>query len=384
LIRPGTSVSLVVSNQVGQVELMRTRIKFLIVFAAFFLVTPFLRAADAQWPAKIGSLTAESGAIGTQNLVTKATANTTASPFSDEAGLVGVSSQTYEDGSGGVWNMRLYTYRDSSGAYQAYTLMRAPGWTDIPNPNPGIVLINGNRVLATGAGLSAEERKSVDSWLRSISDGVASPPIAEYLPKGGKEPLSERYALGPIGFKAAARMVAKIDAAAVADEAGFNSHAEAMFAKYKSAKDEATLLLIDYPTPQLAELHLRHLQRALADAKLMTSSIERKGSLLSIVLAPTSAEFAEKLRAGVTYETQVTWNEASQAATDPPILSTVAKIFIATGVFMVVTVVIGIAFGGVRIITKRLFPGKVFDRKDQIEVLQLGLSSKPIDPTDMY
>ena len=60
----------------------------------------------------------------------------------------------------------------------------------------------------------------------------------------------------------------------------------------------------------------------------------------------------------VNYETQVTWNEASQAATDPPILSTVAKIFIATGVFMVVTVVIGIAFGGVRIITKRLFPGQ--------------------------
>jgi hypothetical protein len=45
---------------------------------------------------------------------------------------------------------------------------------------------------------------------------------------------------------------------------------------------------------------------------------------------------------------------------------------------------LGIAFGGVRVITKRLFPGKVFDRKEQIEVLQLGLSGKPIDPTDLY
>jgi hypothetical protein len=50
----------------------------------------------------------------------------------------------------------------------------------------------------------------------------------------------------------------------------------------------------------------------------------------------------------------------------------------------VVTDVIAIAFGGVRIITKRLFPGKVFDRKNQMEVLQLGLSGKPIDPSDMY
>jgi hypothetical protein len=363
---------------------MRTGIKFFAIFAVIFMVAPLLRAADAQWPAKIGSLTAQSSTIGTQNLVTKATANTTTSLFSEEAGLVGESSQIYEDGSGGIWNMTLYTYGDSSGAYQAYTVMRGPAKTDFPNPNPGIVLINGNRVLSTGAGLSAEERKSVDAWLRSISDGVASPPIAGYLPESGKEPLSERYALGPIGLKAAARAVARIDAAAVADEAGFKSHAEAMLAKYKSAKDEATLLLIEYPTPQLAELHLRHLQRALADAKLISSSIERKGSLLSIVLEPTSPEYADKLRASVNYETQVTWNEPSSTATDPPITSTLVKIIIATFVFMGVTLVLGIAFGGVRVITKRLFPGKVFDRKEQIEVLQLGLTGKPIDPTDLY
>ncbi len=363
---------------------MRTGTKLFAVFTFLFLVTPLLRAADTQWPAKIGDLTAKSGAIGTQNLVTKATANATTSPFSEEAGLVGESSQAYEDGSGGTWNMTLYTYGDSSGAYQAYTVMLVPGSTDLPTPNPGVVLINGNRVLRTGAGLSPEQRKSVDAWLRSISDGVASPPIATYLPEAGKQPHSERYALGPIGFKAAARAVAKIDATAFADEAGFKSHAEAMLAKYKTAKDEATLLLLEYPTPQLAELHLRHLQRALADAKWNTSSIERKGSLLSIVLAPTSPEYADKLRASVNYETQVTWNEPSSTATDPPITSTLVKIIIATFVFMGVTLVLGIAFGGVRVITKRLFPGKVFDRKEQIEVLQLGLSGKPIDPTDLY
>jgi hypothetical protein len=31
-----------------------------------------------------------------------------------------------------------------------------------------------------------------------------------------------------------------------------------------------------------------------------------------------------------------------------------------------------------------LLPGKVFDRPQDIEVLQLGLSGKKIDPTDMY
>jgi hypothetical protein len=47
-------------------------------------------------------------------------------------------------------------------------------------------------------------------------------------------------------------------------------------------------------------------------------------------------------------------------------------------------VVFGVAFGGLRVITKRIFPGKVFDRPERMEVLQLGLSSKPIDPRDLY
>jgi hypothetical protein len=112
--------------------------------------------------------------------------------------------------------------------------------------------------------------------------------------------------------------------------------------------------------------------------------IERKGSLLSIVLSPSSPEYARSLREAVDYETQVTWNEPSQTATDPPITSVMVKIFIGTGVFMVAAVVLGIAFGGVRVVTKILFPGKVFDRPNQMEILQLGLSGKRIDPSDFY
>jgi hypothetical protein len=359
---------------------MRTGIKFCAVFTLIFIATPVLRAADAQWPAKLGTFKAKSASMGTSNLVSKG-ASPEVRPIDAESGLIGQSTQTYMDEGGAEYRMTLLTYKDSSGAYEAYSVLRVPHDTD--SPFPVATFVKGNRVLIF-EGMSDKNRKSIEDWLQSVSDGVASPPIAGYLPDRGKEPFTERYALGPIAFKAAARTLAKIDADIVADEAGFKSHAEAMLAKYRSGKDEATLLLIEYPTPQLAELHLRHLQRALADAKLTTSSIERKGSLLSIVLAPTSAEYADKLRAGVNYETQVTWNEPSSTATDPPIMSTLVKIIIATFVFMGVTLVLGIAFGGVRVITKRLFPGKVFDRKEQIEVLQLGLSGKPIDPTDLY
>jgi len=47
-------------------------------------------------------------------------------------------------------------------------------------------------------------------------------------------------------------------------------------------------------------------------------------------------------------------------------------------------VVLGVAFGGVRVLLKALFPGKFFDRPEQMDVLQLGLSSKRIDSRDFY
>jgi hypothetical protein len=161
---------------------------------------------------------------------------------------------------------------------------------------------------------------------------------------------------------------------------------EAMMARYSGrGKESGILLLLEYPTPNLAEQYIHHLDEVLpAAAKEKGTTIERKGSVLSIVLSPSSPEFAKSLRESIDYETKVTWNEASQTATDPPILTVLQKIFIGTGIFMIAAVVLGVAFGGVRVITKRFFPGKVFDRPNQMEVLQLGLSGKRIDPSDFY
>jgi hypothetical protein len=51
---------------------------------------------------------------------------------------------------------------------------------------------------------------------------------------------------------------------------------------------------------------------------------------------------------------------------------------------MLVAIVFGVAFGGVRVLLKKLLPGKVFDRPEQMDVLQLGLSGKRINSRDFY
>jgi hypothetical protein len=196
---------------------------------------------------------------------------------------------------------------------------------------------------------------------------------------------TQRYALGPQALRAAADSVSKPEIAELANAVGFREGAEAMLAQYHHGRDGGVLLLIDYPTPQLAELHSHHLETLLAETPSTAGTkIERRGSLLSIVIAPTSPVFAQSLRDGVNYQTEVTWNEPSQTATDPPWAIVLYRIFVGTGVFMVMAVAFGVAFGGFRIFIKRMLPGKIFDRPEQMEVLQLGLSGNKIDTRDLY
>jgi predicted small integral membrane protein len=57
---------------------------------------------------------------------------------------------------------------------------------------------------------------------------------------------------------------------------------------------------------------------------------------------------------------------------------------VGTGIICMFALISGLAFGGVRIVVKRMLPDKVFDRSDQMQILQLGLSSKPIKAEDFY
>jgi hypothetical protein len=282
-------------------------------------------------------------------------------------------------------------YHDPSSAFETYTSQLRAGMvpTNLGQVSAfykdGVIILEGALVLSSTSNVSKEDLSALVKAVEAGSAKGPLPPIRTYLPRTGRALGTERYALGPNGFRGALEALGRSDFAVLTEAIGFNSGAEAMFARYQMGKDGGVLLLIDYPTPQLAEQHIHHLEEVLpAGAKEAGTVIERKGSLLSMVLVPSSVEYAKNLRQAVDYETQVTWNEASQTATDPPITSIMVKIFIGTGVFMVAAVVLGIAFGGVRVVTKRFFPGKVFDRQNQMEVLQLGLSGKRIDPSDFY
>jgi hypothetical protein len=288
----------------------------------------------------------------------------------------------------------LDEFRDPSGAYEIYTQRLS---TKL-NPstvapltaagNDQLIALVGNRVVEVSGirGASDADLKLLLDKLKQSSDQAPLPPIRGYLPDADLVQGSQKYALGPAGFNAALQSVNEGKFSAIAPGIGFNKGAEAMLASYHSASGRnETLILVEYPTPQIAEQQLKHIQPILsANPDLSDATVERKNSLLSLVLSPVSVKSAASLRDNIRYGIAVTWNEGSHTLTDPPWLLVVKNLFLGTLAFCGVAIVLGIAFGGLRVITKKLFPGKVFDRHQDIEVLQLGLTSKRIDPTDLY
>jgi hypothetical protein len=332
--------------------------------------------AIVMWPRSPAMATLDSHPEYTQILV--------------ESGIVRVEEHYYEKG-GDEIAIRLFKLRDPSSAYEVYTSRLKSGMmpTNLGQVSAfnkdGVLIQAGNLVLESTANVSKTDLGALVQAVEARSGKAPLPPIPAFLPMRGRAAGTERYALGPAAFRAAAAELNRGAFTSLTEAAGFSDGAEAMLAQYRSGKEEAVLLLLEYPTPQLAGYHQKHLESKLSEiSKQDQTPIERKGSMLSIVLSPSSVTYAESLRNAVIYETQVTWNEPGATATDPPWSSVVARIFIGTGVFMVAAVVLGIAFGGVRVVTKRLFPGKVFDRPEQMEILQLGLSGKRIDPSDFY
>jgi hypothetical protein len=340
-------------------------------------------AQEPALPAKFGAWTT-SGAVPS--------ASSLPQPLQQELGAKAGEAADYTNG-GKTIHAVLEKFKDPSSAYSAYTGLLQVGMapTDV-RPYSAVngermLLLIGNFLLHLDGvkGISAADLRTLALAIQGRADTTPLPPIRNYLPEERLIQGTQRYAFGPAGFQAALGTLSQGKFASLADSIGFSSGAEAMLASYLIAPGKPqTLLLIEYPTPQLAEQHLRHIQADLSNSNLSGTNVERKASLLSLVFSPANERVAAQLRNEINYETQVTWNEPSHTLTDPPWLLVVKNIFLGTFAFCGLALVLGLAFGGVRVITKRLLPGKVFDRPENMEVLQLGLSGKRIDPRDFY
>jgi hypothetical protein len=369
------------------------KLTYLLLLAAVICAVGARAAETSLLPDQFGAWQAEglSNISSGQNLYSGFGADVR-TDILKESGLSRIEARTYRSGEKEL-KLSLHVFKDPTGAYQFFTHTTSQSHRRFPLGDEGAFdvasgsILIGNFVMIVGPSpnLKPEDLAGLDKALQLKADHSPYPPLKIYVP--GKDQVygTQKYALGPKGFHYALEQLNQGAFRDLEKEIGFNSGVEAMLAKYQAGRDGGVLVLLEYPTPQIAEQQLHHLEGALpAAAKKMGVNVERKASMLSIVLEGSSKEYAQKLRDAVDYETQVTWNESSHTATDPPIVVVLVKIIVFTMMFMGVALGLGILYGGLRILIKRSFPGKVFDRPQDIEVLQMGLSGKKIDPSDMY
>lgn len=294
-----------------------------------------------------------------------------------------------------VW---VQKFHDPSAAYEVYTAGLKPGMMASLVGNNAAVsenrlwMLSGSLVLRVESqNLTSEtDLRALVKSLEGHADKTPLPEIRSFLPSNGLIQGTQRYSLGPDGYEAAVKALGRPEYAGLAPELSLGpksaADAEAMLAAYANGKGgQEVLLLVLYPTPQLAEQQLHHLQPVLAaKQEFAGTSVERDASMLSLVLSPSTAEMATRLRKNINYETAVTWNEPATTLTDPSWFLVLKTVFYAAAAICVMAALGGLLYGVFRLLMKRLFPGKVFDRSSNVQLLQLGLNSKEIKSDDFY
>jgi hypothetical protein len=203
------------------------------------------------------------------------------------------------------------------------------------------------------------------------------PGFIEFLPHKDYIRNTQKYVMGPAALNALQSPIS-------ADQVDFGASSELTLAHYDTASGEATLTLISYPTNQMAADHLRRIDAAhqLAQPQAGVSVVEgagtfhdkRTGPIVAIVTGGISDSDAKALLGEVNYDARVTWQTPAENSQVRDLYSLILNTVVLCAIIGAFAIVAGIAFGGLRILMKRWYPDKVFDRPEQMEFISLRLT----------
>ena len=294
-----------------------------------------------------------------------------------EYGFRQAETATYTREDGRKLTVKAAQFNDATGAYGAFTFYRQPAMrterigTKAASANERILFFRSNVLVDANfdrlTGMSAAELRELAAAL-PVAKGAADnlPSLPQYLPKQDAVENSAKYILGPQAW--AAMKAAPL----TAEQVDFAHDPEILMQDYAPKDGEVALSLVLYPTPQIAGERLRALE-PLAQANAGSLALRRSGPILVVETGAVGSSDAKALLNAVNYEAEVTWNEATSMAKRDNIGNLIVGIFGLIGILLLISLIFGVFFGGFRIMMKRLFPDRVFDRPDSMEIIQLHL-----------
>jgi len=299
-----------------------------------------------------------------------------------EYGFNDFESASYIRDDGRKLTLKAARFADTSDAYGAFTFYKTPPMLgekigdQAGSLNERVLFYRGNilidAVFQKLSAMSAAELRELASALPLATGSTQGlPGLPAYLPSQAYVKNSAKYVLGPLALE-------KVNAPISWQLADFNAGAEIVLGRYASSGGQATLMLISYPTPQIAGDHLRKIEAAQSQAAAPAAIFSRRtGPIVVVVSGALSQSEAKSLLASVNYEADVTWNENTYFDKRNNIGNLVWNALVLCGILMVFALVVGIAFGGLRVLVQRIIPEKVFHREQQMEFISLQLAESP-------
>jgi hypothetical protein len=310
--------------------------------------------------------------------------------FSDFAGA------TYTRDDGRMLKIKAARFEDASGAFGAYTFYLQPEMAKEQIGDQGAssesgagerVLFYRGQVLVDAlfsqqSAMSGAELRELAGALPLVGGSAgALPPVLLYMPQRGYLRNSQKYVEGPAALST-------LGAPVSADLVDFGASAEVTTGHYDTPSGDATLMLIYYTNPQVAIEHLKRIdpahqaaqtQAGVSTIGTMTGNAgsffyKRTGPIIAVVAGPASEGDAKSLLRAVNYEATVTWNQATDNRTAYDLYLLIVNVVILCAIVGGLAIVAGVAFGGFRVVMKRWFPDKVFDRPEQMEFISLRLT----------
>ncbi len=247
-----------------------------------------------------------------------------------EYGMTGATLADYRR-QGETLSLRALRFSDASGAYGAYTFYRQNRWpreeigAGATSDHNRVLFWEGNTLVDANFSrigpITAGDLRDLASQLTVPRGNKAlAPPILADLPQNRLEGQTTHYALGPAGYAGAGGVLPP-------QLVGFDRGAEAVTANYALTSGEATLTIIDYPTPQMAEAEetkIRDYIQAgkqagkqagrqpppgwtapLENSDLASLEVGRSGPLVALVSGDAIPDESHRLLATVHYETDL-------------------------------------------------------------------------------
>ena len=312
-----------------------------------------------------------------------------------EYGFTDVESATYKSDDGRTLKIRAARFADASGAFGAYTFYVQPGMAreeigdQAVSLNQRVLFYRGHilvdAVFSQLSVMSAAGLRELAGMLpRPAGNAGNLPPILAFMPHHGYQANTEKYAEGPLALAA-------ISSPLPANLVDFTNSPEVALGQYSTPGGEATLMLIEYPTPAIAAEHLRHIDAAhnAAQPQPGVAAVEnvgpffdkRTGPIVAIAAGSLSQSDAQTLLGAVNWDPSVTWNENTYFDKKNNIANLLVNIILLCIIVGAISLAAGVAFGGVRILLRRYFPSRIFGNPDQTEFISLDLSDSPSAPS---